>query len=314
MSIEWRQTIREFFDAKNRAWLSGDGEVLEQLAIRPDAVRSCLDDIKALSRSAMDRGVHYRKSRTNLKILRTSPTTNGKVRVDLMEQLTWIYKDGEDLKHQARLQPVRVTLTNSEGRWKIERLDRIGEKEERSLIKKAMDFRPLDGNSNVRQARFDRRKAQRYAELWWNGFNPQYKQFEVDCTNYVSQCLYAGGMPMAYHSRRDRGWWYRGQGKTANWSYSWAVAHSLRYYLEASGRTTVVLDPQQLMIGDVICYDWDGDGRWQHNTIVVGFDRSGMPLVNAHTVASQHRYWDYKDSYAWTERTRYRFFHIRDVF
>lgn len=314
MSNEWRQAIRQFFDSKNRAWLSGNGEELAKFASRPEAVRTCLEDIQALHRSALDRGVQYRKSRTNLKVLKTSPATNGKIRVDLLEQSTWIYKDGEDLEHQARLQPICVTLTKTQGRWQIERLERIGEKEERGLVKTAMDFRPLEARDTTRQVLYDRRKVQRYAELWWNGFNPQYKKFDVDCTNYVSQCLLAGGMPMAYNPRKDRGWWYRGQGNSAAWSYSWAVAHSLRYYLEGSGRAVAVNDPQQLMVGDVICYDWDGDGRWQHNTIIVGFDRNGMPLVNAHTVASQHRYWDYKDSYAWTEKTNYRFFHIRDSF
>ncbi|MNN92744.1 putative amidase domain protein [compost metagenome] len=66
----------------------------------------------------------------------------------------------------------------------------------------------------------------------------------------------------------------------------------------------------ELDIGDVICYSWDGDGRYGHSTIVTGFDPGGMPLVNAHTVNSRNRYWDYSDSYAWTERTQYRFYHI----
>ena len=45
--------------------------------------------------------------------------------------------------------------------------------------------------------------------------------------------------------------------------------------------------------GDVIVYDWDGDGAFQHSTIVTAFDAGGKPLVNAHTVSSRHRYWDY---------------------
>jgi hypothetical protein len=62
----------------------------------------------------------------------------------------------------------------------------------------------------------------------------------------------------------------------------------------------------------VISYDWDGNGHFQHSTIVAAVDARGMPLVNAHTTESYHRYWDYRDSYAWTERTAYRFFHIPD--
>ncbi|MNV85876.1 putative amidase domain protein [compost metagenome] len=83
----------------------------------------------------------------------------------------------------------------------------------------------------------------------------------------------------------------------------------------ASGRSfdaVPVERPEQLMLGDVISYDWDGDGTFQHSTIVTAFGAGGMPLVNAHTVNARHRYWDYQDSYAWTDRTVYRFYHIAD--
>lgn len=72
--------------------------------------------------------------------------------------------------------------------------------------------------------------------------------------------------------------------------------------------------PEQLSPGDVICYDWDGNGQFRHNTIVTALNEDGMPLVNANTVPSRHRYWDYRDSYAWTENTRYRFYRIEAIF
>src|SRR5690606_10586406 len=69
---------------------------------------------------------------------------------------------------------------------------------------------------------YDRRKAVQYADRWWNDANPAYHFFEVnDCTNYISQCLRAGGAPMRGHPNRSSGWWYSGE----NWSYSWSVAH-----------------------------------------------------------------------------------------
>jgi len=161
--------------------------------------------------------------------------------------------------------------------------------------------------------------AAAYADRWWNEPNPAYEKFEVNCTNYVSQCLFAGHAPMNYTGRRDSGWWYKGRsGGRELWSYSWAVSHALQSYLArgaTSGLQAVQVEsPADLMLGDVIFYDWDGDGRFQHSTIVTAFDSAGMPLVNANTTASRHRYWDYRDSYAWTERTRYKFFHISDEF
>ncbi len=165
--------------------------------------------------------------------------------------------------------------------------------------------------------KYNRQQVVTYADKWWNSYNPSFQTFEVDCTNYVSQCLYAGDALMTYGGRGS-GWWYKGIGsKSANWSYSWSVAHSLRWYLKNSrkGLTAIeVSSPLELTIGDVICYDFDGDGNWQHNTIVTEIDYNGMPLVNAHTVNSKRRYWSYRDSYAWTSKTTYAFFHISDFF
>ena len=165
---------------------------------------------------------------------------------------------------------------------------------------------------------YNRQKAVDYANKWWNSYNPRFRAFEVDCTNFISQCLWAGGAPMSFTNSRSKGWWYRGNGsRTDNWSFSWAVAHNLRWYLATSksGLTaTEVTSPDQLELGDVICYDFDGDGRWQHNTIVTAKDAAGMPLVNAHTDNSRQRHWAYKDSRAWTEKTQYKFFHIHDQF
>lgn len=164
-----------------------------------------------------------------------------------------------------------------------------------------------------------REEAVTYAERWWNEPNPAYENFEVNCTNYVSQCLFAGGAPMNYTGSRPSGWWYKGySNKEEMWSFSWAVANSLKHYLgnpRTFGiRAVAVSSPDMLTLGDVICYDWEGNGRVGHNTIVTAFTPDGMPLVNANTVSSRHRYWDYKDSYAWTDNTRYHFYHIADEF
>jgi len=158
---------------------------------------------------------------------------------------------------------------------------------------------------------YDRAQAVRYAEMWWNRHNPAFPSFDVDCTNFVSQCLYAGGAPMTGYPNRARGWWCQNN----SWSYSWAVAHSLRWYLSGARiglQAVEVAEPEQLMAGDVICYDFQGDGRFDHTTIVVAKDKDGMPLVNAHTTNSRMRYWSYEDSSAYTPNIQYKFFHIVD--
>ncbi|MGD9677633.1 MAG: amidase domain-containing protein [Vulcanibacillus sp.] len=164
---------------------------------------------------------------------------------------------------------------------------------------------------------YNREKVVIYANNWWNNYNPRFLHFENDCTNYVSQCLWAGGAPMKL-GNVGMGWWYRGYGsKSDSWSYSWAVAHMLNSYLQNNKKgltATPIINPELLTIGDVICYDFEGDGRWNHNSIVTAKDYIGTPLVNAHTINSEHRNWSYKESHAWTPKIKYKFFHISDYF
>lgn len=159
---------------------------------------------------------------------------------------------------------------------------------------------------------YDREAAVRYANQWWNDYNPAYPKFANDCTNYVSQCLRAGGAPMWGQFHREEGWWV-GEG---TWSLSWSTAHSFRWYLAGSYKgltASIVSSPAQLEPGDVIVYDFENDGRFDHAAIVTAKD-GNMPLVNAHTYNVRERTWDYKDSYASTPDARYIFFKINDQF
>jgi hypothetical protein len=177
----------------------------------------------------------------------------------------------------------------------------------------AEHIQPFDADFDMRvKYRYNRLRAVQYAETWWNDYNPAFRSFpENDCTNYISQCLYAGGAPMRGYPNRGSGWWYRDR----NYSWSWAVANTFKNYLSNSTsglRTMEVNRPDQLILGDIICYDFEGDGRYNHNTIVTGRDYYGMPLVNAHTTNSRLRYWSYTDSTAYTPNIKYKFFTIID--
>lgn len=48
--------------------------------------------------------------------------------------------------------------------------------------------------------------------------------------------------------------------------------------------------------GDIIYYDWTGDGIWDHVAIVTGFDSSGAPLVSCHTTDYHNIKWNYGGS------------------
>ena len=185
---------------------------------------------------------------------------------------------------------------------------------DKEVLAKAEEMNPtdvdLDDLPELRGYEYNRLKAAQYAERYWKDYNPAYQAFEDDCTNFISQCLHAGGVPMWGQPNRSRGWWYSGK----SWSYSWSVAHALNLLLLSSGgiKTTQVSSAQELMIGDIICYDFEGDSRFNHNTIVTAKDIYDMPFVNAHTFDSRMRYWSYEDSTKYTPQIQYRFYHIED--
>ncbi|WP_167555474.1 amidase domain-containing protein [Gottfriedia acidiceleris] len=171
-----------------------------------------------------------------------------------------------------------------------------------------------ESESLDRNNRYNRFNAVKYAETWWDGHNKEYPLYANDCTNFISQCLRAGGVRMVGMPKPGTGWWYKNH---SNSSYSWRVAHALRRFLP-SPKTGIkaeeVPSPNHLTLGDIIVYDFEGDGVWNHCTIVVAKDENGEPLVNAHTVNSRKRYWSYYDSSAFTENIKYKFFHIVDGF
>ncbi|MEK4508721.1 amidase domain-containing protein [Paenibacillus sp. FSL K6-2524] len=272
------------------------------------------------------------RNETRAKLIREIQNREGEIEVELQFFRTTYYNKGGARHQEERVEEQRLTLVRDEEDWFITRIEHRVPERHASFILPRYQTENVDSKNGpsspflnkellggvARSTAYRRKDAVQYADKWWNDFNPEFSTFEVDCTHFISQCLFAGGAPINYTGKRESGWWYKGyvNGKEA-WSFSWAVAGGLERHLTHSRsglRAEVVDRPEQLQLGDVIIYDWDGDGAYQHSTIVTAFDAGGMPLVNAHTTPSRHRYWDYKDSYAWTENTVYRFFHIADWF
>lgn len=161
---------------------------------------------------------------------------------------------------------------------------------------------------------FDRRAAAAYALRYWNDPNPAFANMDQigaggDCTNFTSQALLAAGFSMDY---RQTGyyteWWYRRIGREAYdaraddwWSCTWALPENQFHYLERNYGT--VYDVKQnrgavrnLELGDIFYYDWNGDGRFDHSSIITGFDRFGRPLVTYRTLRPRmpvrNRHWE----------------------
>lgn len=141
---------------------------------------------------------------------------------------------------------------------------------------------------------YNRKLAISYALKYALEPNKYYKFYKFDngyggdCTNFVSQCLRAGGAPMDYNSGRP--WWYDGKGKA---SVCWAVANSLFWYLKTNqrlNRTGVkgleVENLSETQIGDVVFYENYNNSIF-HAAIITSFvEESGsrQPRISQHSL------------------------------
>lgn len=334
MADEWRKTLSVYVNEQNQDEVdyrtpSGETVVtdLDYLLRRGERKRK----LESWYRS---RGAAPLRCETRAKLVREIENRAGEIEVDLQLSRKIYYEKGGARHQEERVEQQRLTLQRDGSGWIVSRVEQPVPERHPAMVlpdpgdsgqdnRKPAAPRPflnheVLGGGSARSVVYRREEAVLYADRWWDGFNPEFAGFEVDCTNYISQCLFAGGAPINYTGKREAGWWYKGYvGGQEAWSYSWSVANALERHLvhSSTGLRAEPLDrPEQLQPGDVIVYDWDGNGAYQHSTIVTAFDAGGMPLVNAHTTPSKHRYWDYRDSYAWSENTVYRFFHIADRF
>jgi len=334
--MSWKTALYNYVHGKNQAELEGSSAPMEAHVSDSAYLRKQETRLNRLKQNNLEREAKPVRSETKLRLTSMRDTAQG-VLADIQLRRAIHYRIGSVDHIEERMEPERILIEETpSGKWLVGRVETLSA--ERSLPVKQ---RAIDGEdsgvirrvpslpfinhsilqsgapeSAVRKIMYNREKVVEYAETWWNSYNPKYERFEVDCTNFVSQCLFAGGAPMDYTGKRDLGWWYAGkQGSHELWSFSWAVANSLQSYISHSRRGLrghAVQDPRELQPGDTISYDWDGDGRFQHNVIVTAKDANGMPLVNAHTYNCRQRYWAYKDSPAYTERTKYIFVRVID--
>lgn len=135
---------------------------------------------------------------------------------------------------------------------------------------------------------YSRIKAVNYAIKYASNPNTQYRYFPIqdynggDCTNFTSQCLFAGEVPMVFSGKNI--WWYNNNG----WSVSWATAHSLYWYLKVNAHNnlygakgTEVSSVSLLEKGDIIFYR-NSYGNLTHSAIITSFDND-IPLISQHS-------------------------------
>lgn len=141
---------------------------------------------------------------------------------------------------------------------------------------------------------YDRNSAVEYALTYALQPNPAFKFLDShgegggDCSNFVSQCLKAGGAPFAYKAAP---WWYNLN--SHNWSISWAVAHSLYWTLKIREKNnnyglkaSEIKDKSLLELGDIIQYE-DAKGSIYHSAIITAFANDKgekVPVISQHSI------------------------------
>ena len=108
--------------------------------------------------------------------------------------------------------------------------------------------------------------------MYWNTFNPAYRSFTDDCTNFLSQCAVLGGFTAKGfpNSYKNWGyWWYDPSGSPKKGqTRSWTQATALHYFLLNSGRGFATNRLCDLHRGDMIFADWNADGMIDHGMIL----------------------------------------------
>jgi len=188
-------------------------------------------------------------------------------------------------------------------------------------------FFPLPNNNNE-QARqlyaplaLSRTSAKNYAENWAMGRNSNYKSFSSDCTNFASQTIgpEGGGYAMQYTSPKwfmQKKWW------GWRWTNSWSVVGNFRSLLYARGwgEWWGYQNPgtsNSAWYGDILGYDWTGDGIWDHASIEVAYTGcdpvSGWcgDLVDQHTTDRYHAFWTLQPYNPNWQTTRIGLWHVK---
>ena len=157
---------------------------------------------------------------------------------------------------------------------------------------------------------YDRQKVVAYADKWALGRNPKFYDFTGiggDCTNFASQCIYAGAGRMNYTP--TFGWYFVSANNRAP---AWSGVKFLYKFLTANtsrGPFAVETDVSSIKLGDLIQLG-DAEGVFYHSLIVTKID--GLPsldtiYISTHTFDAHNRP---LNSYMFAQA---RFLHIAGV-
>lgn len=158
---------------------------------------------------------------------------------------------------------------------------------------------------------YDRTAVVLYAHQWAYGRNPAFYDYEKlggDCTNFASQCIFAGSGVMNFTP--TFGWYYIDSNQKAP---AWTGVPYLYNFLTRRGPSVgPVGEPcalEELRPGDLIQLSFKGE-EFQHSPIVVS---TGWPITIDNVLVAAHSYDADNRPLSSYEYRDIRFIHITGV-
>ena len=140
---------------------------------------------------------------------------------------------------------------------------------------------------------YDRLAAVMYAHRWAYSRNPLFYNYENiggDCTNFASQCIFAGSRVMNFTP--TFGWYYINANEKAP---AWTGVEYLYRFLTRSNRSIGPVGREcsieEVLPGDIVQLRFSGES-FQHSPVVVRADNPRTPadiLVAAHSQDADNR-------------------------
>ena len=165
----------------------------------------------------------------------------------------------------------------------------------------------IEGGDMMQEVLYNRNKAAAYAHRWAYGRNSKYYDFATlggDCTNFISQCVFAGCRVMNY--KKMFGWYYRNLNeRTPSWSgveffYNFLINN------KGVGPYAIKTDVENIKVGDIVQLKFSED-IFMHSLLVVSAcspaDIDNI-LITTHTFNTDNRP---LKTYSWSD---IRFIHI----
>lgn len=195
-------------------------------------------------------------------------------------------------------------------------LNKFTREEEESILKEVMKRNPSisKGIKTTKSSSFTyyRDYAVTYASDHVYHYNPQYKNFNPpngggDCTNFVSQCMCAGGVPMVntiWPRTSSYDWYYYFNGigyEDDEFSHPWINATSLyRHFSWGRPGLAIPVDyDYQLQLGDIVQLSSDNNSEPSHSMIVTAIGDNGEVFVSYHCSDHWNRsLWELEIEYA----------------